>query len=96
MTHYFIIPNPKKATTTIVPCYKREDGQWTYKRSVYNLLVDEIVSEKAQIFSVPDSLDELTLLQSAVQTGIAGVIAYLIDDSAFEMMVKAVWAIDLQ
>jgi hypothetical protein len=60
------------------------------------LLVDEIVSEKAQIFSVPDSLDELTLLQSAVQTGIAGVIAYLIDDSAFEMMVKAVWAIDLQ
>ena len=85
--YYFIIPNPKpKATTTIVPCYKREDGQWVYKQSVNNVLEDAIVSEKAQIFSVPDSLDELTLLQNAIQTSIAGVVVYAIDNSAFEMV----------
>ena len=94
--YYFIIPNPKsKATTTIVPCYKREDGQWVYKRSVDNALEDVIVSKKAQIFSIPDSLDELSLLQNAHQTSIAGVIGYLINDSAFEI-VKAVCGLDLQ
>ena len=99
MTHYFIIPNPKstpnKATTVIVPCYKREDGQWTYKKSVNNVLEDVEVSKKAQIFLIPDSLDELMLLQNATQIGIAGVIAYLINDSAFET-VQAVWGLDLQ
>jgi hypothetical protein len=82
--YYFIIPNLSQVTTKIVPCYKREDGQWVYKGSVNNLPVDAIVSEKAQIFSVPDSLDELTLLQNATQIGIAGVVAYLINNSAFE------------
>ena len=94
--YYFIIPNPKsKATTTIVPCYKKVNGQWAYKRSVDNVLGDVPVSKKAQIFSIPDPLDELSLLQNARQIGIAGVIAYLINDSAFEM-VEAVWGLDLQ
>ena len=86
MTYYFIIPNPKpKATTTIVPCYKREDGQWVYKKSVNNALIDVPVSEKAQLFSIPDSLDELSLLQNALQTNIAGVVVYVINNSTFEM-----------
>ena len=94
--YYFIIPNSKfKATTTIVPCHKREDGRWVYKRSVDNVMEDVTVSKKAQIFSIPDSLDELSLLQNAHQIGIAGVIAYTIDDSAFEI-VKAVCGLDLQ
>ena len=94
--YYFIIPNSKfKATTTIVPCYKREDGRWVYKRSVDNVMEDVTVSKKAQIFSIPDSLDELSLLQNAHQTSIAGVISYTINDSAFEI-VEAVWGLDLQ
>ena len=79
--YYFIIPNLSKATTAIVPCYPKDNKQWAYKRSFHNVLEDVTVSKKAQIFSVPDSLDELTLLQNAVQISIAGVIAYLIDDN---------------
>jgi hypothetical protein len=84
--YYFIIPNPSKATTAIIPCYQKENKQWAYKRSFDNVLEDVTVSEKAQIFSVPDSLDELTLLQNAMQIGIAGVVAYLINNSDFEMV----------
>jgi hypothetical protein len=84
--YYFTIPNLSKATTAIVPCYQKENKQWAYNRSVDNKQEDAIVSEKAQIFSVPDSLDELTLLQNAMQIGIAGVVAYLINNSDLEMV----------
>jgi hypothetical protein len=84
--YYFIIPNLSKTNTAIVPCYQKENKQWAYKRSVNNVLEDVTVSRKAQIFSVPDSLDELTLLQNAMQIGIAGVKAYLINDSDFGLV----------
>lgn len=82
--YYFIIPSPESKTTiAIVPCYKKEDGQWVYKKSVNNALVDVPVSEKAQLLSIPD-LDELSLLKNATQIGIAGVIAYSINGNVFE------------
>jgi hypothetical protein len=57
---------------------------WIYKRFVANKEQDVVVPDKAQIFEIPDPLDQLTFLVESIQIGLNGAIAYYVDKKVLE------------
>lgn len=43
-----------------------------------------MVPDKAQIFEIPDPLDQLTFLVESIQIGLNGAIAYYVDKKVLE------------
>jgi len=86
--HYFIIPSVgTNSLAKAVLCYKKlETGNWTYKQSAVGLAQNVLVPDKAQIFEIPDPLDQLIFLAESTEMGLLGTVIRLLDNRVFEVI----------